>query len=83
MPGSPSCSPAVGFYGVVAYVVSQRTREIGVRMALGARRGAVVRLMIWQGLRPAALGMAVGVVAALALSRTLQECSTKCSRTIR
>jgi putative ABC transport system permease protein len=62
----------VGLYGVVAYVVSQRTREIGVRMALGARRGAVVRLMLWQGLRPAALGMAVGIAAALALSRAIQ-----------
>jgi predicted lysophospholipase L1 biosynthesis ABC-type transport system permease subunit len=63
---------AVGLYGVVAYVVTQRTREIGVRMALGARRGAVVRLMLWQGLRPAAIGMALGVAGALALSRAIQ-----------
>jgi putative ABC transport system permease protein len=51
---------AVGLYGVVAYVVTQRTREIGVRMALGAARGEVVALMLWQGLRPAIAGMAAG-----------------------
>jgi len=60
---------AVGIYGVVAYVVSQRTREIGVRMALGARRHEVVRLMLMQGLRPAAAGVAVGIVVSLGLGR--------------
>jgi putative ABC transport system permease protein len=60
---------AVGIYGVVAYVVSQRTREIGVRMALGARQQAVVRMMLLQGLRPAAAGIVVGIVASLALGR--------------
>jgi putative ABC transport system permease protein len=62
----------VGLYGVVAFVVTQRTREIGVRMALGATSGGVVRLMLWQGLRPAALGMVVGLAIAAAVSRTIQ-----------
>jgi putative ABC transport system permease protein len=64
---------AVGVYGVVAYVVAQRTREIGVRMALGARQGEVVRMVLWQGLRPAMLGLALGLAAAAAGGRLIQE----------
>ena len=64
---------AVGIYGVVAYVVTQRTREIGLRMAIGARQSQVVALMLWQGLRPAAMGMAVGLAIAVGLGRLVQE----------
>jgi putative ABC transport system permease protein len=63
---------AVGVYGVVAYVVTQRTREIGLRMALGATPRQVVGLMLWQGLRPAGLGMALGLGVAVAAGRLLQ-----------
>ena len=51
----------VGLFGVVAQEVAQRTREIGLRMALGAARGHVVRLMVSQGAKPAAIGLAIGI----------------------
>jgi ABC-type antimicrobial peptide transport system permease subunit len=63
---------AVGVYGVVAYVVAQRTREIGLRMALGARPSQVIGLMLWQGLRPAVFGMALGLTVAVAGGRLMQ-----------
>jgi ABC-type antimicrobial peptide transport system permease subunit len=62
---------AVGVYGVVALAVGQRTREIGVRMALGARVSDVVRLVVRQALRPIGLGVLLGLVAALGASRLL------------
>ena len=73
---------ASGIYGVIAYFVSQRTQEIGVRMALGATPGSVVRLILSQSLRPVAVGAAIGVVAALAASRVLTAQLFGVSRTV-
>jgi putative ABC transport system permease protein len=63
---------SVGIYGVVSYSVSQRTHEIGVRMALGAEYGDVLTAMVWQGLRSVLIGTAIGVAASLAVTRFLQ-----------
>lgn len=60
---------AVGVYCVVAYVVGQRTREIGIRLALGAQRTHVLRLMLWQGARLMLIGSGAGIIAALILTR--------------
>ena len=62
---------AGGIYGVIAYFVSQRTQEIGVRIALGASTSSVVRLILGQALRPVAIGAGVGVAAAIAGGRVL------------
>ena len=57
---------AVGLFGVLSYIVGQRTTEIGIRLALGAQRRNVIRLMILDGMRPAFIGMLLGVAISLA-----------------
>jgi predicted permease len=64
---------AVGIYGVLSYVVTQRTREIGIRISLGATRGRVLGLMLKQGLRLAAIGVAAGVIASIAVAKVLSS----------
>ena len=63
----------IGIYGVTSHAVSQRTQEVGIRMAMGAARRDVLRLIFIQHLRPALVGLALGLAGAFALSRSLQS----------
>ena len=63
----------VGIYGVISYSVSQRTREIGIRMALGARKEELTRMFVGQGLRLALIGVACGLLAAVGLTRLMKS----------
>ena len=63
---------AIGLYGVVAYAVSRRTREIGLRVALGAQREGIIRLVVGQGMRPAIVGLGVGLTAAYYGGRVME-----------
>jgi putative ABC transport system permease protein len=62
---------AVGIYGVMSYSVAQRTREIGIRMALGAQRSEVLRMTVMQGLKLVGLGLVIGLIAAFLLTRVM------------
>ena len=64
---------AVGLYGIMAYSVNQRTREIGLRIALGARSGGVLALIVGQGMKMVFAGLGVGLIAAVALTRLLES----------
>jgi putative ABC transport system permease protein len=64
---------ALGIYGVLAYTVSQRTREFGIRIALGARTGTVVGMVMGQGMRLAAIGLALGVAGAALLTGLMEK----------
>jgi putative ABC transport system permease protein len=61
----------MGIYSVLAYTVRRRVREIGIRMALGAQIRDVLRLIVMEGMKPAAVGLAIGIIGALVLGRVL------------
>jgi len=72
---------SLGIYGVMSYTVGQRTQEIGIRMAMGARTDAVMRMVVGQGMAWAAAGVAFGLVLAIAATRVISSLLYGISRT--
>jgi putative ABC transport system permease protein len=72
---------AVGIYGVMAYSVAQRYREIGLRMALGAQSSQVLRMVVSSGLKLAVIGVGIGVICAVALTQALKAALYQVSAT--
>ena len=64
---------ALGIYGVLAYFVSQRARELGIRLALGARPAALFAMVVRQGMRPVVIGAVIGMMSAVALTTVMQS----------
>lgn len=64
---------AVGLYGMLSYLVAQRTNEIGIRMALGAQRPTVMQLILFDGMRPAAVGLALGAIGGAVSARLIRS----------
>jgi ABC-type antimicrobial peptide transport system permease subunit len=73
---------SIGLYGVLSYLVAQRTREIGVRIALGASRASVVRSVIGRGAALTGVGLVIGLVGAWAITRMMQGFFIACLRAI-
>ena len=73
MAGTALLRASVGIYGVLSYIVRGRTREIGIRTALGARTSDVLRLVIREAMSPTLVGIAIGAVGALASGRVMQS----------
>jgi predicted permease len=71
--GSALLLAVTGIYGVIAYLVAQQTRDIGIRIALGARRNDVVRMVLWRGVRLTAVGIGLGLIAAIWLTRLMSR----------
>ena len=69
--GSALVLAAIGIYGLMAYSVQQRTQEIGIRMAMGADRSRITRMVVWQGMRLALVGVAIGIGAAFGLTHLI------------
>jgi len=72
----------IGMYGVIAQVVAERTQEIGVRMAMGARPAQILRQFLGQGMRAAAFGLVVGALLTVYIRRWIAACFTRCTRWI-